>query len=322
MSAYGALLQGRPHAALEFAAAVQDAAGPSSVQAQRAVNPLQPALDGVRGAARFDLGEHQAGLDEMRAARGSLGEGVALGLPMAAFLAVVEHDAALRLGLDARARSVHEWVAERIGRPGRGDLTYLRAAAAIGNAGDDPTAAEAAREIMVPLLAAAETPLVRWLTGAAWILECLRTLRIGNRRLARHALRRALAEAERGGVVRPLVIAPAEVADLLSREVGSLGRADGLAREVLALRAALEPGGPGAPPLTAREAAVLDLLPSLMSLDEIAARLAVSTNTVKTHLTAIYAKLGVRTRRDAVARGRLLVRQDPASPGMIATWGT
>jgi len=108
--------------------------------------------------------------------------------------------------------------------------------------------------------------------------------------------------------VRPLVTAPAEVADLIAREVGALGGADGLAREVLALRARLESGGLVAPSLTAREAAVLDLLPSLLSLDEIAAHLDVSTNTVKTHLTAIYAKLGVRSRRDAVARGRLLVR--------------
>ena len=108
--------------------------------------------------------------------------------------------------------------------------------------------------------------------------------------------------------MRPLVTAPAEVADLLSREVGSLGGVDGLAREVLALRAGLESDGLGAPPLTAREAAVLELLPSLLSLEEIAARLTVSPNTVKTHLTAIYAKLGVRSRRDAVARGRLLVR--------------
>jgi LuxR family maltose regulon positive regulatory protein len=227
---------------------------------------------------------------------------------MAAFLAVIEQEAALRLALFARARSVYEWASERIGDGGRGDLTYLRAAAATGHAGDDPADAEAAREIMTPLLDATETPLVRWLTGAAWILECLRTLRIGNRRLAREALRRALADAERSGVVRPLVTAPAEVADLLSREVGSLGGADGLAREVLALRAALGPGGSAGSPLTLREAAVLDLLPSLLSLDEIAVRLAVSTNTVKTHLTAIYAKLGVRTRRDAVARGRLLVR--------------
>jgi LuxR family maltose regulon positive regulatory protein len=228
---------------------------------------------------------------------------------MAAFLAVVEHDAALRLGLDARARAVYEWAGERIGGAGCGDLTYMRAAAAVEQAGDDPAAAEAAHEIMTPLLETTQRPLVRWLTGAVWILECLRTLRIGNRRLARAALRRALADADRSGVVRPLVTAPSAVADLLAREVGGLGGVDGLAREVLALRAALEPGDRAAPPpLTPREAAVLDLLPSLLSLGEIAARLAVSTNTVKTHITAIYAKLGVRSRRDAVARARLLVR--------------
>ena len=301
MSAYGTLLQGRLAMALDHVAALQDDAGHTPLQAQRAVSPLQPVLDAVRGAVRFDLGEHQAGLDAMRAARGSLGEGVALGLPMAAFLAVVEHDAALRCGLDARARAVCEWVAERVGDAGRGDLRYLRAAAAL-HLGAEPA------EPLDPLLDGVELPLVRWLTGAAWILQCQRALRIGNRRLAREALRRALSHAERSGVVRPLVTAPAEVADLIAREVGALGGADGLAREVLALRARLESGGLVVPSLTAREAAVLDLLPSLLSVDEIAAHLDVSTNTVKTHLTAIYAKLGVRTRRDAVARGRLLVR--------------
>lgn len=308
MSAYGTLLQSRLATALEHTTALQDASGQTPVQAQRAVSPLQPVIDAVHGAVRFDRGEHQPGLDEMRAARASLGEGVTLGLPMAAFLAVVEHDAALRCGFDARARAVYEWVAERVGDAGRSDLSYLRAAAGVLHLGADPAAAEAVRDTLAPLLDGAELPLVRWLSGAAWVLECLRTLRIGNRRLARDALRRALAHAERSGVVRPLVTAPAEVADLLSREVGSLGGADGLARDVLALRAGLEPDGPTAPPLTAREAAVLELLPSLLSLDEIAARLDVSTNTVKTHLTAIYAKLGVRSRRDAVARGRLLVR--------------
>lgn len=52
--------------------------------------------------------------------------------------------------------------------------------------------------------------------------------------------------------------------------------------------------------LTAREAAVLHLATSGASVDEMARLLCVSPNTVKTHLTHIYAKLGVRGRTDAV----------------------
>jgi LuxR family maltose regulon positive regulatory protein len=46
---------------------------------------------------------------------------------------------------------------------------------------------------------------------------------------------------------------------------------------------------------------VLRLLPTLRSLEEIAEDLTVSANTVKTHVRAIYSKLGVTHRRDAVA---------------------
>ena len=52
--------------------------------------------------------------------------------------------------------------------------------------------------------------------------------------------------------------------------------------------------------LTAREHDVLRLAASGISVDEIAGRLFVSPNTVKTHLTHIYGKLGVRGRSDAV----------------------
>lgn len=52
--------------------------------------------------------------------------------------------------------------------------------------------------------------------------------------------------------------------------------------------------------LTAREAAVLHLATTGASVDEMARLLCVSPNTVKTHLTHIYAKLGVRGRTDAV----------------------
>jgi LuxR family transcriptional regulator, maltose regulon positive regulatory protein len=58
--------------------------------------------------------------------------------------------------------------------------------------------------------------------------------------------------------------------------------------------------------LSAREVAVLRFLPTMMSNGEIAAELFVSVNTVKTHLKAIYRKLDVPDRREAVRRAREL----------------
>lgn len=59
-------------------------------------------------------------------------------------------------------------------------------------------------------------------------------------------------------------------------------------------------------PLTEREVAVLRLLGGSLSLREIGQELYVSANTVKTHTQAIYRKLGVSTRHDAVEQGRQL----------------
>ena len=57
-------------------------------------------------------------------------------------------------------------------------------------------------------------------------------------------------------------------------------------------------------PVTEREAEVLRLLCGPLSLREIGQHLYLSPNTVKTHTQAIYRKLGVSTRHDAIARGR------------------
>jgi LuxR family transcriptional regulator, maltose regulon positive regulatory protein len=59
-----------------------------------------------------------------------------------------------------------------------------------------------------------------------------------------------------------------------------------------------------ADPLTEREVVVLRLLEGTLSLREIANELHLSQNTVNTHTRMIYRKLGVSTRRDAVAKGR------------------
>jgi len=48
----------------------------------------------------------------------------------------------------------------------------------------------------------------------------------------------------------------------------------------------------------------LRLLRGTLSLREIGLELYVSANTVKTHTQAIYRKLGVSTRHDAVEQGR------------------
>ncbi|KRC99689.1 MULTISPECIES: response regulator [unclassified Streptomyces] len=70
-------------------------------------------------------------------------------------------------------------------------------------------------------------------------------------------------------------------------------------RLVSAVRA---PRGPGEEPLSAREREVLALVARGASNREIARDLFISEATVKTHLTHLYAKLGVNDRAAAVAR--------------------
>jgi len=72
------------------------------------------------------------------------------------------------------------------------------------------------------------------------------------------------------------------------------------------LRQRLFPPAGLAGSLTDQERAVLHLLRGSLSMREIGRELSISRNTVKTHVRAIYRKLGVSSRSDAVARGRQL----------------
>jgi LuxR family maltose regulon positive regulatory protein len=59
-------------------------------------------------------------------------------------------------------------------------------------------------------------------------------------------------------------------------------------------------------PLTEREEQVLRQAAGMLTAEEIADALAISSNTVKTHLVSIYRKLGVSRRREAIHRAREL----------------
>jgi LuxR family transcriptional regulator, maltose regulon positive regulatory protein len=118
-----------------------------------------------------------------------------------------------------------------------------------------------------------------------------------ERPAARHALQTALALAQPLDALRPFIQAGPHVRELLIHQRGSFGAAEPFANRVLATDA-----GPQRQTamLSEREITVLALLPSMLSLEEIALDLTVSVNTVKSHLRSIFTKLGVSSRRLAV----------------------
>ena len=97
----------------------------------------------------------------------------------------------------------------------------------------------------------------------------------------------------RGAGERQIAAAVAAVAAGLSVRAPALRDVSGFAAREASTRAALTP----------REVEVLALVGEGLSNKAIARRLAISAHTVKYHLEAIFAKLGVRSRAEAVTRG-------------------
>jgi LuxR family maltose regulon positive regulatory protein len=101
-----------------------------------------------------------------------------------------------------------------------------------------------------------------------------------------------------------------EIGDILQRrpDLGSLvEQADEARRSVSAL-----PGGTTGPSaLTQAELRLLPYLRTYLSFREIAQRLLLSPNTVKTQAISLYRKLGVSSRSEAMARAEVLGLIDP-----------
>jgi LuxR family transcriptional regulator, maltose regulon positive regulatory protein len=167
-------------------------------------------------------------------------------------------------------------------------------------------------------------PFRRRVEERAWANELLKTGLLqavalqaqGDRAKAREVLDEALALAEPGGFIRVFVDEGAPMARLL-REALSRGVRPEYVRRLLAAfpvdeaeRAASPAtrvaGSRLAEPLSSRELEVLALIGEGLTNQEIAARLYLSLHTVKAHARNIYAKLGVSSRTQAVAKGRAL----------------
>jgi LuxR family maltose regulon positive regulatory protein len=127
----------------------------------------------------------------------------------------------------------------------------------------------------------------------AFLLETALALAVDERPAARRALQTALTAltaAEPLDALRPFAHVGAGVHALLALQHGSFGGADAFAQRAVCA------GGAEPTMLSQWELTVLGLLPSLLSLDEIADDLTVSVNTVKSHVRSIYTKLGVSSR--------------------------
>lgn len=172
-------------------------------------------------------------------------------------------------------------------------------------AAGDPSGALAA---VAPCLDADRSPTRPLDTVAALLVAATAQRRLGAQAPAGEYLERALALAERDELVRVFLDAGRGVRALLTVVVAPEGRHAAF-RSALLHRFDVAPAGgwkakssEQAIRLTASERAVLRYLPSHLTNEEIAQDLCLSVNTVKSHLRTLYRKLGVTSRREAIAR--------------------
>jgi LuxR family maltose regulon positive regulatory protein len=149
---------------------------------------------------------------------------------------------------------------------------------------------EQAVEALAPVIRGSAPALFeRWAAVEALLLDATARDRLGDRRAAEESLELAEPEA----LILPFTLWPS--LELLERHPGHRTAHAALIstiRDVVAGRTAPRPGpGPLPEELSDAELRVVGYLPSNLTAAEIASELVVSTNTVRTHMRHIYAKL-------------------------------
>ena len=256
----------------------------------------------VRGVLELARGRYQDALAAFRAAERLAGDLAAPHLLVPPTRGLLLH-VLVRLGEMERA----EQALAELGEPDRERGETRTALAALRLAQDDPHAATAA---LAPVLDGS-APLVRrtWLVGA-FLLEAIARDALGEPAAAERALECALDLAEPEGVQLFFLLHPAP--GLLERHTRHRTAHASLIAQILNLQAGKGPApSPTAPqpplkPLSGSEIRVLRYLPTNLSTPEIANELHVSRNTIRTHMSHLYAKLGTHRRTEAVERARAL----------------
>lgn len=145
----------------------------------------------------------------------------------------------------------------------------------------------------------------RWMLGAVLLRRAIANHRLGNDRAALQEASEALLISGRNSPAAGMFLLPPEDIDALGWFL--LQRAPHLAPKLLRIRSLLHKTPPTvAPPLvlpalTPRERVIARYLSSDLTKAEIADELHVAHSTVKSQITAIFKKLGVGNREDAVA---------------------
>ena len=270
--------------------------------------PLRAVLALNRVLLLSDGGEPEAALSVLQVARDEVGD-----WPVLAPLddQLLAREALLRAALGER--EVGRALLERAERETATSVPVANALARLRLLEGDP---DAARDVLAPHLGVGDDASANGMPvsvrAEAWLLDALALDALAEHDDAASSLERSLDLAEPAGLSRLIVEHGNLVRPLLHRHVrhGTAHPAIvGEALETIEHRGSERSRAVAvllSEPLSEREQAILRYLPTMMSNQEIAGELFVSVNTVKTHLKAIYRKLDVSGRREAVQRGREL----------------
>jgi LuxR family transcriptional regulator, maltose regulon positive regulatory protein len=277
----------------------------------------------IRGVLELARGRDADALAAFRAAERLAGQLTAPHLFAMSNRALLVH-VLLRLGETERAEQALAGLAEEDHE--RGEVRT--ALAALRLAQGDPHAAAA---VLAPVLdgsAPVDHPV--WSVpvnhpvwpAQAFMLEAITRDELGEPAAADRALERALDLTERDGALLVFVLFPAP--GLLERHARHPTAHAALLADIRSLLADQTPAPPARPqplhePLSGSEMRILRYLPTHLSLPEIANELHVSHNTVRTHVSHLYTKLGTHRRTDTVTRARALGLLAPSPPTGRAT---